>query len=134
MCIRDSIINGYMIFRTTEVGTRSFLGNSAVLPTGSKVEDGCLIGVLSITPSLPEEAGMKDASWLGSPPMFLPNRQKSPEFPEKYTYKPTFSLYLTRGIIEFFKITMPFALASILLLISVSYTHLRAHETVLDLV
>jgi len=60
------IINGYMILRTTEVGTRSFLGNSAVLPTGSKVEDGCLIGVLSITPSLPEEAEMKDASWLGS--------------------------------------------------------------------
>jgi non-ribosomal peptide synthetase-like protein len=117
------IINGYMIFRSTEVGTRSFLGNSAVLPTGSKIEDGCLIGVLSITPSLPEEAGMKDASWLGSPPMFLPNRQKSPEFPEKYTYKPTFSLYLTRGIIEFFKITMPFALASILLLIFYNYSY-----------
>ena len=117
------IINGYMIFRTTEVGTRSFLGNSAVLPTGSKVEDGCLIGVLSITPSLPEEAGMKDASWLGSPPMFLPNRQKSPEFPEKYTYKPTFSLYLTRGIIEFFKITMPLAFTSILLLVFYNYSY-----------
>jgi non-ribosomal peptide synthetase-like protein len=118
------IINGYMIFRTTEVGTRSFLGNSAVLPTGGKVEDGCLIGVLSITPSLPEEAGMKDASWLGSPPMFLPNRQKSPEFPEKYTFKPTASLYLLRGIIEFFKITMPLAIASILVLIFYNYSYI----------
>jgi len=118
------VINGYMIFRNTEVGTRSFLGNSAVLPTGSKVEDGCLIGVMSITPSLPEEAKMKDASWLGSPPMFLPNRQKSPEFPEKYTFKPTFSLYLIRGIIEFFKITLPFAIASILLLIFYNYSYI----------
>ena len=118
------VINGYMLFRTTEVGSRSFLGNSAVLPTGSKVEDGCLIGVLSITPSLPEEAKMKDASWLGSPPMFLPNRQKSPEFPEKYTFKPTFSLYLMRGIIEFFKITIPFAITSILLLIFYNYFYI----------
>lgn len=118
------VINGYMLFRSTEVGSRSFLGNSAVLPTGSKVEDGCLIGVLSITPSLPKEAKMKDASWLGSPPMFLSNRQKSPEFPEKYTFKPTFSLYLMRGIIEFFKITMPFAIASILLLIFYNYSYI----------
>ena len=118
------VINGYMLFRTTEVGSRSFLGNSAVLPTGSKVEDGCLIGVLSVTPSLPEEAKMKNSSWLGSPPMFLPNRQKSPEFPEKYTFKPTFSLYLMRGIIEFFKITLPFAIASILLLLFYNYAYL----------
>ena len=118
------VINGYMIFRTTQVGTRSFLGNSAVLPTGSKVEDGCLIGVLSITPSLPEAAKMKDASWLGSPPMFLPNRQKSPEFPEKYTFKPTFDLYLLRSLIEFFKITLPFAIASILLLIFYNYAYI----------
>ena len=118
------IINGYMIFRTTEVGTRSFLGNSAVLPAGSKVEDGCLIGVLSIIPSQAEDARMKDASWLGSPPMFLPNRQKSPEFPEKYTFKPTFSLYLLRGIIEFFKISLPFAIASILMILFYNYSYI----------
>jgi non-ribosomal peptide synthetase-like protein len=118
------IINGFMILRNTQVGTRSFLGNSAVLPTGSKVEDGCLIGVLSITPSLPEDAKMKDASWLGSPPMFLPNRQESPKFPEKYTFKPTFSLYLMRSVIEFFKITLPFAIASILILIFYNYAYL----------
>jgi len=117
------IINGFMILRNTKVGTRSFLGNSAVLPTGSKIEDGCLIGVLSITPSLPEEAKMKDASWLGSPPMFLPNRQESPKFSEKYTFKPTFSLYLMRGVIEFFKITLPFAIASILLLVFYNYAY-----------
>ncbi len=118
------IINGYMIFRTTEVGSRSFLGNSAVLPTGSKVEDGCLIGVLSIIPSMAEDAQMKDASWLGSPPMFLPNRQKSPEFPEKYTFKPTLSLYLLRGIIEFFKISLPFAIASILMILFYNYSYI----------
>jgi non-ribosomal peptide synthetase-like protein len=118
------VINGYMIIRTTELGTRSFLGNSAVLPTGSKVADGCLIGVLSIIPSLAEDAQMQDASWLGSPPMYLPNRQKSPEFPEKYTYKPTFSLYLIRGIIEFFKISLPFAIASVLMLLFYNYSYI----------
>ena len=117
------VINGYMIIRTTELGTRSFLGNSAVLPSGSKVASGCLIGVLSIIPSLAEDAQMEDASWLGSPPMFLPNRQKSPEFPEKYTFKPTFSLYLIRGIIEFFKISLPFAIASVLMLLFYNYAY-----------
>ncbi len=118
------VINGYMIIRTTEIGTRSFLGNSAVLPSGSKVSDGCLIGVLSIIPSLEEDAKMKDASWLGSPPMYLPNRQKSPEFPEKYTFKPTFSLFLIRGIIEFFKISLPFAIATILMLVFYNFSYI----------
>jgi non-ribosomal peptide synthetase-like protein len=112
-----------MIFRTTQLGTRSFLGNSAVLPTGSKVEDGCLIGVLSTTPLLPDETKMKNASWLGSPPMFLPNRQESPKFPEKYTFKPTFSLYLLRSFIEFFKITVPVVIASNLLLLFYKYSY-----------
>jgi non-ribosomal peptide synthetase-like protein len=117
------VINGFMIFRDTRVGKRSFLGNSAVLPTGGNIEDGCLIGVLSVAPSLPDEAKMKDASWLGSPPMFLPNLQESPKFPEKYTFKPTTGLYLLRGLIEFFKITVPFIIATGMLILFYNYCY-----------
>ncbi|MDP4206029.1 MAG: hypothetical protein Q8859_08535, partial [Bacteroidota bacterium] len=117
------VINGTMIFRRTHIGSRSFVGNSAVLPTGGRVEDGCLIGVLSITPSSPEQAQMKDASWLGSPPIFLPKRQESPKFPEKYTFKPTKGLFFLRGFIEFFKITIPFAISTLLFFLFYSYSY-----------
>ncbi|MDP4207808.1 MAG: amino acid adenylation domain-containing protein [Bacteroidota bacterium] len=117
------VVNGTMVFRITSIGVRAFVGNSAVLPTGGNVEDGCLIGVLSITPSSPEEAGMKDASWLGSPPMYLPKRQESPQFPEKYTFKPTLGLFILRGLIEFFKIITPFAISSSLLLLFYNYIY-----------
>ena len=61
------IINRTMLLRSTTVGVRSFIGNSSVVPAGGKVEDGCLIGVLSTTPDS-GEAGKKKClmAWIPS--------------------------------------------------------------------
>lgn len=104
------VFDSIMKLRTTKVGKRTFIGNSAVLPTGSSVADNSLIGVLSIPPGNDSNNNLEGTSWLGSPPMFLPKRQESYKFPENLTYNPSVKLYIIRGIIEYFKITVPYAL------------------------
>jgi non-ribosomal peptide synthetase-like protein len=102
---------GTIYLRETQIGDRSFIGNSAVLLPGSKIGNDCLIGVLSTAPETNGEK-INGSSWLGSPPIYLPKRQESPEFPEKLTFNPPWYLYIARGTIEFFKITLPYAIAS----------------------
>ena len=57
----------------TRIGRRSFIGNSALIPTGSTVGDDVLIGVLS----RPPEGGAQEpgSTWFGLPPIRLPHRQ-----------------------------------------------------------
>jgi non-ribosomal peptide synthetase-like protein len=108
--------NGIMFNRKTTVGNFTFIGNSAVLTCGDKVGDNNLIGVLSVPPRNLTKDREHDSSWLGSPPIFLPVRQESAKFDDKYTFNPSSWLYLKRGFIEFFKITLPFTILSILLI------------------
>ncbi|MDP4290211.1 MAG: peptide synthetase, partial [Bacteroidota bacterium] len=108
---------GTMYLRDTHIGDRSFIGNSAVLLPGSKIGNDCLIGVLSTAPVTDDENKINGSSWLGSPPIFLPKRQESPKFDEKLTFHPPWYLYIVRGSIEFFKITMPYTLASWLIIL-----------------
>jgi non-ribosomal peptide synthetase-like protein len=106
--------NGVMFLRKTSIGNKSFIGNNAVLACGDHVGNECLIGVLSVPPYESETGISNGTSWLGSPPMFLPKRQQSQDFPTQYTFHPTKDLILKRGLIEFFKITVPFALTTCL--------------------
>lgn len=89
----------------TVIGARSFIGNSAVLAGGTTLGSGILIGALSVAPiSVPAA----DTSWVGSPSFALPNRPVSQAFPASLTYAPPRRLVLARGLIEFFKITLPY--------------------------
>ncbi len=98
--------NKVMSIKKISIGEKTFLGNSAVISCGEKIGNNVLIGVLSTSPG-PETGNFKDGtSWLGSPPMFLPQRQASEKFPEKLTYNPTPGLYLKRGLMELLKITI----------------------------
>jgi non-ribosomal peptide synthetase-like protein len=128
-----SIIGGRRLFRghfevaRNRIGRRSFLGNSAILPTGSSVGDDCLIGVLS-TPS--ESAGTctpDGTEWLGSPPFGLPHRQKVQGFAESTTYRPTIRLYLIRYVIDALRVLLPFYLGEVALLAFVVYVVLASH-------
>lgn len=101
--------NGVMFVRKTKIGNKTFIGNSAVLACGDTVGNDSLIGVLSVPPRNIEKDKINGASWLGSPPMYLPQRQLSQEFNTKFTFNPTKSLIIKRGLIEFFKITLPIA-------------------------
>ncbi len=91
----------------TRLGRRAFVGNGAVVPPGTVLGEGSLVGVSSISPRDPAEAAQPGATWLGSPAMRLPLRQASTAFPERTTYCPTPRLRLARGAFEILRVTLP---------------------------
>lgn len=104
--------NGTVHVGKTVVGKRSFVGNSALIPIGTSIGNNCLIGVLSKPPQECAYQTINDTNWLGSPPMILPKRQESQQFELKKTFDPPCYMVILRGIVEFFKITVPPALTS----------------------
>jgi non-ribosomal peptide synthetase-like protein len=98
------IQNGVMTIDNTQIGQRTFVGNSALVPIGAKLLDNSLIGCLSIPP---DGTMLDGSSWLGSPSFFLPQRQTSTGFTEEETFRPTKTLIAQRLFIEFFRITLP---------------------------
>jgi non-ribosomal peptide synthetase-like protein len=98
---------GVMTLAQTHVGRRSFIGNSAVLPSGSVVGDNTLIGVLSTSPLSGPGAAETDTSWLGSPAIYLPQRQASAAFSPQQTYSPSVWKWCQRLFIEYFRVTLP---------------------------
>jgi non-ribosomal peptide synthetase-like protein len=109
--------NGIMFLKKTTIGSKTFIGNSAVLTCGDSVGNDSLIGVLSVPPKKPSPLQENGSSWLGSPSIYLPHRQPSQQFDPKLTFLPTSSLIFKRGAIEFFKITLPLAISISLLAI-----------------
>ncbi|ORX89632.1 acetyl-CoA synthetase-like protein [Basidiobolus meristosporus CBS 931.73] len=86
---------------------RSFIGNGALFPAGVKMGKDSLLGVLS-TPDYDVRALADNTSWLGSPAIFLPNRQKATtNWPKERTYAPTKWLYLARYLVEFWRVFLP---------------------------
>src|SRR5581483_9558353 len=76
---------GWITISTTRLGTRVFVGNSAVLPADTVTGDNVLIGVLSPGPGMDDGAVPDGTSWFGSPPIHLPARQKQLAFSESET-------------------------------------------------
>jgi amino acid adenylation domain-containing protein len=66
------VMSGRMTLKKTSLGDRCFLGNMTVVPSGSKLGNGTLLGVMSICPKDMEE----NSTWLGSPAFSLKNRTK----------------------------------------------------------
>jgi non-ribosomal peptide synthetase-like protein len=99
--------NNTMTLGAIDVGRRAFIGNSAFLPGGTYIGEETLIGVLSTPPLSWPGASKPDTTWLGSPAIYLPQRQSSSPFDERHTFKPTRSLYITRLAIEYLRVTLP---------------------------
>lgn len=99
-----SFANGRVAFLPTEVGSRAFVGNAAVVPAGSRLGSGSLVGVSTVPP---EDGVPEDTSWLGSPAIHLPNRQDSGSFSETETFTPPRKVVVHRLTIEFFRATLP---------------------------
>jgi len=106
-----------MSVNATTLGRRSFIGNSAVLPAGTSVGEGCLIGVLSRPPRHAERTPSR-GTWLGSPPIHLPRRQPSGVYAPNRTFNPTAGLILARGTVELFKIVLPPAITTSLFVVA----------------
>jgi non-ribosomal peptide synthetase-like protein len=101
---------GQLTVEEVRVGNKTFVGNSALLPPGAAIGDGCLIGVLSTTPA-DQDAGRAGLTWLGSPSFSLPQRQQSTEFPEEQTFRPTRKLRVQRALIEAVRAVLPLTVA-----------------------
>ncbi len=107
-----SIVGGRRVHRGTfqvsrnRIGRRSFVGNGAVLPVGSGLGEGCLLGVQSIPPPAP--ASTPDGTdWLGAPSFRLTHRAKVGNFDDAVTFHPTRSLYAQRALIDALRILIP---------------------------
>jgi non-ribosomal peptide synthetase-like protein len=107
-----SIIGGMRFYKgmfqqeMTHVGRRTFVGNSAVIPTGSTLGDHCLIGVISLPPR-DSSVTPSNTEWLGSPAFVLPHRKKIEGFSESATFRPTKKIYAYRLFVDALRILIP---------------------------
>lgn len=121
------VYNNNVIYEKIKVGSRTFIGNSALVPINANIGDDCLIGVMSVPPN--KEKTENGTSWLGTPAMYLHKRDINNDFSKEETYKPTKALYLKRLIIEFIRVILPtniyvlasYALANVFHDIAVNY-------------
>ncbi len=102
-----TIDHGQVRVAEVRVGRRSFVGNSALLPPGAVIGDNALIGCLSIPPTGQPGASAEGTAWLGSPAVFLPQRQESTTFDDERTFHPTRKLWIQRAVIEFLRVILP---------------------------
>lgn len=96
--------HGHVAFRRTVVSRRAFVGNAAFVPSGTHLGEDSLIGVLS---KPPVSRVPRDTAWLGSPAIYLPNRERYEGFDDDTTYLPPRRKVVARYVIEFFRVTLP---------------------------
>lgn len=101
-----SVFQGQIKFAPVEIGHRGFVGNGSLLPSGSNIGDGGLLGCMTITPPN-NQAASKHTAWLGSPAVFLPKRELFTEFSDSEKFTPPKRLVNIRLAIEFVRIMMP---------------------------
>lgn len=94
---------GWLTLAPTRLGRRVFVGNNAVVPAGTVLEDESLIGVLTVAPATSPEG----AVWLGSPPVFLPRRESRAPVSEERTFRPNRKTQWARGCFEILRVTLP---------------------------
>ena len=97
---------GVLRLETTRIGRRTFVGNSALLPTGADLGDEVLIGVLSKPPEDAGSALEPGSTWFGSPAIRLPHRQVVAKFDEGARFRPSRRLIATRLAIESVRVTL----------------------------
>ena len=120
---------GWMTLGHNRVGKRSFIGNSALLPPGTIIGDHCLIGCLSVPPPDPADAARAGTTWMGSPAIFLPQRQSSTTFSTETTFNPTRKLQAQRAAIEFIRVILPSTFFIILTSVMLSVVVVIQEET-----
>lgn len=108
--IGDAVVRGnQMTLRKTKLEPRAFAGNASVVPQGSKLASGTLLGVLSIAPS-PNTPMASNSSCFGSPPVLMPNRQRAEGHQDNLLFRPSKGRVAARLTIEGLRIVLPRAL------------------------
>ncbi|GAC1335817.1 MAG: hypothetical protein NVSMB26_21200 [Beijerinckiaceae bacterium] len=93
-----------MHLEQVKTGSRVFIGNDGVLPPGSNIPTGALIGIKSKPPANSELS--EGDTWFGSPPFKLPVRQKF-EAAGNWTYEAPRWKKLMRAAFEAVHISLP---------------------------
>jgi non-ribosomal peptide synthetase-like protein len=101
----EDVRRGWMTLETVKTGDRVFVGNDAVVPPGSIIPDGVLIGIKSKPPA--NELMKENDTWFGSPPIKLPTRQKFDGVAANWTYQPSFGRKLWRAVFEALHTSFP---------------------------
>jgi non-ribosomal peptide synthetase-like protein len=101
----EDIRRGWMYLDTVDTGARVFVGNDAVVPIGTRIPEGVLIGIKSKPPA--NEMISPGDTWFGSPPIKLPVRQRFDGGGANWTYEPSFWRKLLRASFEAIHISFP---------------------------
>jgi non-ribosomal peptide synthetase-like protein len=99
---------GWLCVEPIAIGDRTFIGPGAVLRSGTRLGDDCLVGVLSTPPRYAPDG----TSWLGLPALELPRVPDRPD-PARTTSPPR-RLVAVRASIELVRMLLP-ASVSVLL-------------------
>ena len=94
-----------MYLKSVKTGDRVFIGNDAVIPPGSEIPTGALIGIKSKPPANSELS--EGDTWFGSPPIKLPVRQKFDGGGATWTYDPPAWKKLLRAAYEAVNVSLP---------------------------
>lgn len=101
----EDVRRGWMTLRKVKTEARVFVGNDAVVPPGSHIPTGALIGIKSKPPA--NEQMSAGDTWFGSPPIQLPVRQTFGNVAANWTFEPSRWRRLGRGIFEAFNLSLP---------------------------
>jgi non-ribosomal peptide synthetase-like protein len=94
---------GTVTLAETTFGTNVFLGNHVVVPAGSRIADGVLIGVSTVAR---DDAMPANTSWFGHPPFALarpPRQYVDPQL----THHPSLVRYVNRWLWEIARFLIP---------------------------
>jgi non-ribosomal peptide synthetase-like protein len=107
-CIVGSnrIYGGTLEVRSNKIGKRTFVGNSALVPSGINLGDNGLIGVMS-TPPAGVDRTPDGTRWLGSPGFALPSTQQVSCFTAQQTFEPGRFAILRRALVELLRVMLP---------------------------
>lgn len=112
-----------LILNYTEIDNNTFIGNSALIPQGSKLPGNMLIGVLSVPPEQKELEQNQAKDWFGSPAIALPRRQESNPFAAELTSNPHPLRWFARAAVEFIRIILPETAIIIFSIFFIAYAH-----------
>jgi non-ribosomal peptide synthetase-like protein len=101
----EDVRRGWMYLKAVKTGDRVFIGNDAVIPPGSEIPTGALIGIKSKPPANSELS--EGDTWFGSPPIKLPVRQKFDAGGAAWTYNPPAWKKFMRAAYEAVNVSLP---------------------------
>jgi non-ribosomal peptide synthetase-like protein len=142
--VADAVIAGdaevrenELTLKKTKLEARAFAGNASVLPQGTTLASGTLLGVLSIAPPAGTPMG-NNSSCFGSPPVLMPNRHRAEGHRDDLLFCPSKGRIAARLFIEGLRIVVPraliiFGLGFSLQLAHDGYTKIGAVNTLLML-